>query len=258
MASPFEVYVTAKLDFLVSDGTLTTDISGNVVPGRSLLSVTAKLSQSTAPNWKQQPGQDARTIYLSGRAVEPMMLPSVVTPDSPCQCTFQGYSGQFVMNWQTRSPFGTEQILGDKIQGWFTPGSFTVSGDPYTQELADAIGAKQYAPEAIAAASLSALRIVALNDSGRLIYADSSIADHAFRVQGILETAISAGYAIAPLSDGSISDGSWNWAIGIPVFLGTDGILTQTAPESGFILQVATVENATSLSFEIQPPILIG
>jgi hypothetical protein len=108
-----------------------------------------------------------------------------------------------------------------------------------------------------ASANLSALRAVAINDSGQLIYADAAMAAHAYRVVGVLTTAVTTGNTAQVLQGGKASDSSWGWARGTPIYIGGNGVLTQTAPSSGFILQIATVVSSQSIFVEIQDPFLL-
>lgn len=108
-----------------------------------------------------------------------------------------------------------------------------------------------------AGASLSALRVARLNADGELDYASSAVQAHAFTVLGLLTSAITTEESARVLQEGGFADESWTWTLGTPIWLGVDGVLTQTPPESGFLLQVAIPKTATSIEFEIQEPVML-
>lgn len=101
-----------------------------------------------------------------------------------------------------------------------------------------------------AATALSALRAVRIL-SGHLVYASSD--DLApYSVLGILPVAASAAESVAVQIDGSISDSSWSWVAGWPIFLGLAGGLTQAAPETGLLIKLADVLSPTQIQINIE------
>lgn len=115
---------------------------------------------------------------------------------------------------------------------------------------------RQYSDLFPASAPLSALRVVTISN-GELVYADSSNVSHAYSVLGLLLQSTSTGQQVRALTDGPVMDAAWAWSPLLPVWLGNAGYLTQTAPTSGFQLQVATAVTPISLDFEIQEPIIL-
>lgn len=109
----------------------------------------------------------------------------------------------------------------------------------------------------VAGINLSALRAVVVNDSGQLIYADAATVSHAYRVVGIVISATTSGNTVQVLQGGKASDSSWSWLRGSPIFVGGNGLLTQTAPSSGFILPIAIVVSPTTIFVKVQDPILL-
>lgn len=85
-----------------------------------------------------------------------------------------------------------------------------------------------------AGTNLSALRAVTTNGAGEVVYASNATLSDAV-VVGITETSASTGSQVNILTAGTITDGSWNWTKG-PVYLGTNGMLTQVAPTNGSIV----------------------
>ena len=105
-----------------------------------------------------------------------------------------------------------------------------------------------------AGASLSALRAVTTNSSGEAVYASTDPLGNA-QVVGITMGAASSGAQVGVKTFGPISDASWNWTKG-PVFLGTNGALTQTAPSGGaIIVQVGRALTATQLFVDVETTI---
>lgn len=85
-----------------------------------------------------------------------------------------------------------------------------------------------------AGVNLSALRVVTLDASGNAVYAtNTSVADSV--VLGVTLTAANSGAAVGIRAFGIIEDNAWSFTKG-PVFLGTDGTLTQTAPTNGAVI----------------------
>jgi len=110
-----------------------------------------------------------------------------------------------------------------------------------------------YAPPLVSGNNLAALRVVALiNDL--LVYADSSNIAHAYAVVGLVLEPIAAGMEAQALQEGIVSDSSWNWIAGQPIYLGAQGQLTQTAPEPplvAFLLPVGAALLSDRIQFNV-------
>ena len=111
---------------------------------------------------------------------------------------------------------------------------------------------------ATASINLSALRAVILDNAGQFAYADSSTPSHAYRVAGVLPYAISQNTQGIAYRLGEITDAVWNWTRGSPIFLGTNGQLTQTPPTTGFLLVLAQPVSVTTINLQPPSPILLG
>jgi len=81
-----------------------------------------------------------------------------------------------------------------------------------------------------AGTALSGHRAVVLDVSGEAIYADNTVLAHRDKVLGLTSGAASAGADVTIVSYGEITEPSWTWTLDEPVFLGANGLLTQTAP----------------------------
>lgn len=264
---PFADFTNALLTFQVSSAGLVPDKHGFLRPGVATIQVEAQLDQNSKPKVERRPGVDTSAIFLEGPLTgvigaaegEELILPSVVTPESPCSIEWAGRRGEFHLEFT--APDSILESLGiyelTEIRGWFVPSSFVVSGEPWTPPAPPPIaGDVLYSAEYPAAATLSALRVVAV-DAGALVYADSANPDHAFKVLGLLSAAVSSGSKAQAITEGAWTDPSWNWDPSIPIWLGANGTLTQTPPESGFLLQVATASSPQTIEFEIQEVILL-
>jgi len=139
MSSPFAAYANTTLRFAIASGELVTDPrTGDVKPGSSaIVEASAMLSQVRPPQDMPRPGVDSTAVYLEGFAVEPMALPSAVTPDSLCAALWDGKKGRFFLELTGRSPFGYETSTGDEIKGWFQVSSFAVAGSGGGNSAAD-------------------------------------------------------------------------------------------------------------------------
>jgi hypothetical protein len=111
---------------------------------------------------------------------------------------------------------------------------------------------------ATASINLSALRVVILDNAGQFAYADSSTPSHAYRVAGILPYAVPQDAEGVAYRLGEITDAVWNWTRGSPIFLGTNGQLTQTPPTTGFLLVLAQPISPTVINLVQPVPILLG
>lgn len=106
----------------------------------------------------------------------------------------------------------------------------------------------------IATANISGHRVVIASGSNGAAIADKDTPDHMHRVIGITRGAATTGSQIQIAGAGEMTEPSWNWSLG-PVWLGSDGVLTQTLPTTGFILMIGTAIAPTVLMVKIGAPI---
>jgi hypothetical protein len=111
---------------------------------------------------------------------------------------------------------------------------------------------------ATASINLSALRAVILDNAGQFAYADSGTPSHAYRVAGILPYAVPQDAEGVAYRLGEISDAVWSWTRGSPIFLGTNGQLTQTPATTGILLVLAQPISPTVINLVQPVPILLG
>jgi hypothetical protein len=113
-------------------------------------------------------------------------------------------------------------------------------------------GSNPTALPALTSSALSALRVVTLDGAGLWEYATIANPAHATALLCLLQSATAIGGAAEPLLLGFVSDLAWTWVKDAPIFLGIDGVLTQSAPTAGFMRQVAIATSATQIYFAPQ------
>lgn len=108
--------------------------------------------------------------------------------------------------------------------------------------------------------TLSGHRAVWAQSDGTIVYSDNSaLASRYFPVWLTLE-AIPLGGSGLVLAVGLISESSWSWTAGMPIYLGMTGNLTQAAPSNppaAFSLRVAVAVTTTQVYFNPKSPILL-
>lgn len=105
-----------------------------------------------------------------------------------------------------------------------------------------------------AATTIHGRRAVAV-DSGTIYHPDLGTPADAVRVIGISLQAGSATDTVEVQTAGPITDASWTWSAG-PVYVDDDGVLTQTAPATGWIVCIGTATAADTIDVRILLPIL--
>lgn len=106
----------------------------------------------------------------------------------------------------------------------------------------------------VASMSLSGHRAVTTG----LVYADKDTLAHAFAVLGITRNAVGASGSVQVQYGGAMIEPSWSWTPNLPIFLGSNGVLTQVAPTTGFILSLGFALSATEIMINISIPIFNG
>ena len=88
-------------------------------------------------------------------------------------------------------------------------------------------------------------------------YCSNATASHAPAFLGLTQGAASSGTTVTVQRTGVIVEPSWAWTPWTPVFVGVNGVLTQSSPSSGFSLVVGVALSATSILLRPQPPIYL-
>ena len=108
-----------------------------------------------------------------------------------------------------------------------------------------------------AASAIGGHRVVVLNADEEVEYADNTTAAHANKVIGLTTGAAIEGADVIIQSYGEMSEVSWSWTLDVPVWLGTNGLMTQTPPTSGFSLIIGFPVSATKLFVDLREPIFL-
>jgi len=72
---------------------------------------------------------------------------------------------------------------------------------------------------------------------------------------GITTNAVKAGDTTYALRDGIITEPSWSWTPGLPIFIASGGVLTQSPPTSAKIRRVAWAMTSTTINVDFYPAI---
>jgi hypothetical protein len=111
---------------------------------------------------------------------------------------------------------------------------------------------------AIAGVDLGGHRVVVLNDIGKAIYADKDTTEHINKVWGITTGAAAVDEVIKVQTHGRLDEPSWSWTLNNFIFLGNNGLLTQTTPTTGFRCPVAFPLTSTSIFINIKESIQLN
>lgn len=106
----------------------------------------------------------------------------------------------------------------------------------------------------IGAIALGGHRMVRMNSAGLLEYADCSDQTHGDDTLGMTTSASVQGAEAYVQPSGPIEFNGWAWTPGEPVFLGQNGLVTQTPPDDGFVQTIGYAETATSIFLRIDSP----
>ena len=113
----------------------------------------------------------------------------------------------------------------------------------------------------VAATALGGHRAVILDTAGHAAYADNADLTHLRRVIGITTGAADQGSAVTVVGNGTVNEPSWNWNVNLPVYLGSNGLLTQTvptAPGAKFLTVVGFPISNTSLFVNVREPFILS
>jgi len=109
---------------------------------------------------------------------------------------------------------------------------------------------------AMAGAALGGHRLVVFDAEARAQYASANNPAHFGAVVGLTLGAAVAGSPVDIQRVGEVVEPSWSWSSGLPVYLGVDGLLTQTPPVApSFCLIVGFPVTATRLFVSLREPL---
>lgn len=99
---------------------------------------------------------------------------------------------------------------------------------------------------------------IVVDSLGSLYYASTTNLAHVNKVVGVTMNAVALGLSVAYVKDGLIVEPSWTWNTALPVYLGTNGLLTQTQNNTtGFTMIIGNPVSSTSLYVSLKTPILL-
>ena len=103
---------------------------------------------------------------------------------------------------------------------------------------------------------LSGHRVVIIEDN-KAYYADCTTPSHGKRILGITTGASVIGAQSRIQVSGELSEPSWAWILDVPVWLSTDGLLSQSPPLSGFSLIIGFPISSIKLLIRISEPLFL-
>lgn len=106
-----------------------------------------------------------------------------------------------------------------------------------------------------AASVLSGHRLVTVDVDGRAILASADAAAHAIGVMGLTINAAVENEAVVLASFGIVEMGGWAWVPNLPIYLGLNGALTQSANVGLFAKIIGIAVTPTRLVLSFQPAI---
>lgn len=109
----------------------------------------------------------------------------------------------------------------------------------------------------LAGADLSGHRMVVLDAAGKAVYADNTTMTHVNKVLGMTVGSAVTDVAIDILRWGELEEPSWSWTLDTPIFLSTNGLLTQTPPSTGFSQIIGFPVSATKAYISLREPIIL-
>jgi len=110
----------------------------------------------------------------------------------------------------------------------------------------------------VAGIDLSGHRAVVFNDVGKLVYADASSPSQGHAVVGITTNAALTDDNVTVKTYGDFEELSWNWTINLPIYLGNNGVLTQTQQPGAFVLVMGVAISQTKMFVNIRQPIFLA
>jgi hypothetical protein len=104
---------------------------------------------------------------------------------------------------------------------------------------------------------VSGNRMVTYDALSAVVYASSASAS-AHAVLGMTLGAALAGAAVSVQTYGKVVEPSWSWTALAPVYLGTDGALSQTPPITGYCVRLGFALDAHTLMLAIEPALKLA
>lgn len=109
-------------------------------------------------------------------------------------------------------------------------------------------------PFLTAVRALSGHRAVAAVSDTEIDYGDKDDPDQS-RLIGIIGNAVAEGGTVQVKTSRSMTEPSWNWIAGLPIYLGDDGMLTQDPPPTGYVKELGVATAPQTIWINIAPAI---
>lgn len=186
----------------------------------------AKVIEVIEPGPRGLPGPSGQNFKLDGSVATYAELPSNLTADAAGQAWLVNADGRVYVWSGTAWP-------ADGAGAPLYPRGFSTTADGNVQSNS----------------------VVCATANG-VANPDLADANDVLSIVGIAATAANDGGALFVQVAGELTEVGWNWTPG-PVYCALEGgVLTQSAPQTGAVVQVATAINPTTLQVGIQPAIL--
>jgi hypothetical protein len=169
-----------------------------------------------------------------------------------------GRVGKDGVSWLDRAYWNGKEDKSLKATNWNVIDDAMYPTTRLVRTALDALGApgSNVVLAMTAGETLGGQRVVRTSGATAM-YANSSTQAHAQAVIGITTGAATSGAAVTVQSEGQMTDPSFSFTAGLPVYLNGNGTMSNTPPSSGFILQVAVAISATTIAINIKQPISI-
>ncbi len=101
-------------------------------------------------------------------------------------------------------------------------------------------------------------RVVIVGDDGKLYYADNTNLSHLFRILGITTGAADLNAQANVRTGGIMNEPTWDWDLYQFIYLGTNGLLTQIVPTTGFLIVIGYPISSTKIMVDIKIPLVLA
>ncbi len=110
----------------------------------------------------------------------------------------------------------------------------------------------------LAGQALGGHRGVIVGGDNKVYYGDQANLSHFNRVLGVTTGAVAQDDRASVRVGGVMTEPSWNWDLDKFIYLGSSGLLTQTPPTTGFLLELGWPVNTTSIMVDIKLPVFLA
>lgn len=98
------------------------------------------------------------------------------------------------------------------------------------------------------------LRAVVIED-GEVRHPTLADVSDAVKIAGIAVNAATIGSEVTVQTGGTITEGSWTWSGG-NVFVEEEGVLTQVAPTTGYVVSIGRATDSTTIDIDVAIPLI--